>query len=354
MVGLGALNMFNRLKEIAMSSPRLRIDLEKIVHNTRKTIAISRSHGFEVMAVTKGAGGLSEVARAMLAGGVKSLGDSRLDNIDRIRKAGIKTHITLLRSPGPSDIRRTVALADASLNADLGVVEALSGEACVHRKMHSVVLMVDLDTGREGLEADRIPAACRKVASLPGVRLAGLGAYFHLASSSSLHIEALSRFVALAKRVESDLGKPLPMLSGGSSNIFRTLAIEGHANPGINHLRIGTAILLGFASSLNPITIDGFERDTFVLSAEVIEVKNRRRGEAILALGKIDADPRFLFPLTPGLTVKEATSDHLLVAIKNRPRVGDWIAFHLGYPALCRLMASPYVQIEYVNELESC
>lgn len=337
-----------------MSSPRLRVDLEKIVHNTRRTIAISRSLGFEVMGVTKGAGGLPEVARAMLAGGVESLGDSRLDNIDRFRKAGIKAPITLLRSPGPSDISRTVALADASLNADLGVVQALSDEARIHRKIHSVVLMVDLDTGREGFEADRIPAACRKAASLPGVRFAGIGTYFHLASGSSLHIEALSRLVALAKRVESDLGKPLELLSGGSSNIFRTLAVEGHPNPGVNHLRIGTAILLGFASSLNPITIEGFERDTFVLSAEVIEAKNRREGEAILALGKIDVDPRFLFPLTPGLTVKEATSDHLLVAMKSRPRVGDWIPFHLGYPALCRLMASPYAQLEYVSELESC
>jgi predicted amino acid racemase len=192
------------------------------------------------------------------------------------------------------------------------------------------------------------------VASLPGVGLAGIGAYFHLASECSLHTAALSRFVALAKWIETDLGKPLAMLSGGSSNIFRTIAVEGRSNPGINHLRIGTAILLGFSSSLNPVTIDGFERDTFVLSAEVIEVKHRRPGEAILALGRVDTDPQFLFPLTPGLRVKDATSDHLLVSTGNRVRLGDWVLFHLGYPALCRLTASPYVHIEYVSGLGSC
>jgi predicted amino acid racemase len=139
------------------------------------------------------------------------------------------------------------------------------------------------------------------------------------------------------------------VLSGGSSNILRTLAVEGHPNPGINHLRIGTAILLGFSSSLNPITIDGFEPDTFILQVEVIEVKQGQAGEAILALGKIDTDPQFLFPMKPGVTVRDASSDHLMVRMDPCPNVGDRVSFRLGYPALCRLMVSPYTQIEYVK-----
>jgi predicted amino acid racemase len=342
------------MKEKRMSNPRLLVDLDKIVHNTRQTKAIGRAHGLEVMGVTKGAAGLPRVARAMLAGGIESLGDSRLDNIERLRKAGIKAPITLLRAPGLSDIDRTVELADASLNADLEAIAALSDAARAQNRVHHVILMVDLETGREGFAAEETLQAYREVASLPGVRLAGLGAYFHLASGAGLHTRALSQLVALANRIETGLGKPLALLSGGSSNIFRTLAVEGHPNPGINHVRIGTAILLGFSSSLNPVTIDGFERDTFVLVAEVIEVKNRRPGEAILALGKVDTDPQFLFPLTPGLTVKDATSDHLLISTENRVRLGDWVPFHLGYPALCRLTASPYVRIEYVSESGSC
>lgn len=332
-----------------MANLRLRIDLEKIAHNTRRALAIGREHGFQVMGVTKGAAGLPAVAEAMLAGGVKALGDSRLDNIERMRKAGIHTHMTLLRSPGPSDIRRTVELADASLNADSEVVEALSQEACAHYKTHEVVLMVDLDTGREGLAPGRVPDACRKAASLPGIRLLGIGAYFHLASDSGFHIRVLHRFVALAEQMRPELGKPLAMLSGGSSNILRSLAVEGRSNPGINHLRIGTAILLGFSSSLNPVTIQGFERDTFVLRVEVIEVKKRLPGEAILALGKVDTDPQFLFPVDPELKVKDATSDHLLVVTETPLRVGDWVPFRLGYPALCRLVVSPYVELACVK-----
>jgi predicted amino acid racemase len=135
----------------------------------------------------------------------------------------------------------------------------------------------------------------------------------------------------------------------GSSNIFRTLMVEGHPNPGINHLRIGTAILLGFSSSLNPITIEGFERDTFILEVEVIEVKAGKPGEAILALGKVDTDPQFLWPLNSGVNIRDASSDHLMVRMDRPARAGDWVPFRLGYPALCRLVVSPYVQLEYVN-----
>jgi predicted amino acid racemase len=332
-----------------MSNARLRIDLEKIIHNTRRVLAISLEHGFGVMGVTKGAAGLPEVAKAMLAGGIETLGDSRLENIARLRAAGIQTHTTLLRSPGPSDTARTIELADASLNSDLEIVEALSIEARLQRKIHGVILMVDLDTGREGLPPERVAAACRTLRSLPGIQLQGIGAYFHMASDSSRHLEGLRVFASLAKQIQREVGKPQALLSGGSSNILRTIAVEGHPNPGINHLRVGTAILLGFSSSLNPITIDGFERDTFILQAEVIEVKAGKTDEAILALGKLDTDPQFLFPMNRGVKVRDASSDHLMVRMDPPHQVGDWVSFRLGYPALCRLMASPYVKVEYVK-----
>jgi predicted amino acid racemase len=203
-----------------MSNARLRIDLEKIVHNTRRVLAISHQHGFQVMGVTKGAAGLPEVAKAMLAGGIETLGDSRLDNIARLRAAGIQTHTTLLRSPGPSDTSRTIELADASLNSDMEIVEALSIEARMQRKIHGVILMVDLQTGREGLPPDRLAAACRKLRSLPGIQFQGIGAYFHVASDSKHHLQGLQVLVSLAKQVEKELGKPPAILSGGSSNIF--------------------------------------------------------------------------------------------------------------------------------------
>jgi predicted amino acid racemase len=66
-------------------------------------------------------------------------------------------------------------------------------------------------------------------------------------------------------------------------------------------------------------------------------------------LGKVETDPQFLFPVSPGVRVREATSDHLMVRVEPPPRVGDWVSFRLGYPALCRLTASPYVKVEHTK-----
>jgi len=86
----------------------LTIDLAKITHNARKTLAICRPFGLDVVGVTKGVCGSPAVARAIIAGGIKTLGDARLDNIARMRDAGIHEPMLLLRSPAPSEVSRCI------------------------------------------------------------------------------------------------------------------------------------------------------------------------------------------------------------------------------------------------------
>jgi predicted amino acid racemase len=332
-----------------MSKPQLLIDPERIAANARAVVEIGRRHGIEIIGVTKGLAGYPAAARAMLAGGIPRLGDSRLENVARLRAAGVDAPITLLRSAAPSDLAEVVRLADASLLSDPEVMEALALEARLQRRTHGVTVMVDLHTGREGLPPERVPAACRKALALSGLRLDGLGAYFHMASGPDFHMDALRRLVEISGQAAAETGRPIGRLSGGSSNIFRTIAVEGRGNPGIGELRIGTAVLLGFASSIDPVTIPGLDRDTVLLRAQVIEVKADGSGEALLAIGKIETDPAFLWPVPPGIRVRDATSDHLMLRSDSPLRVGDWVSFRTGYPALCRLAASPYVQIVHTR-----
>jgi predicted amino acid racemase len=325
---------------------------DKIAHNACLAESICRSLNLEVVGVTKGAAGNPTVAQAMLEGGIKTLADSRLENIARMRNAGIRAPIMLLRSPGPSEVLRCVHLADSSLCSDLGVMESIGKQARSMGKKHGIVVMADLETGREGFSPSLVPHVCRKVQSISGLELYGIGVYFHMTSRADFQLQALSEFVALAREIEKEMVIRLPNISGGSSNVFRALTVEDHQNPGINHLRIGTAILLGFSSSLNPTTIPGFERDTFIMEAEVIETKVKKSREAILAVGQLDIEPRFLFPVLPGVIVRDATSDHLMVNVDEmtpEPQVGDFLSFRLGYPALAKLMISPYVTIEHVH-----
>ena len=68
--------------------PYITIDLGKIEHNTRTIVALCKKHNIEVTGVTKVTCGHPEVAKAMLRGGVASIADSRLENIQRMRIGG--------------------------------------------------------------------------------------------------------------------------------------------------------------------------------------------------------------------------------------------------------------------------
>ena len=333
-----------------LTTARLNVDLDKITDNARRTVELCQPYGLTIMGITKGVCGLPPVARALLAGGIDTLGDARLDNISRLREAGIQARIFLIRSPAPSEVAPCVELADGSLNADLGVVRALSAEATRIGKRHRVILMVDLESGREGLLPGQVPQACREVAGLPGLTLNGLGVYFIADSTEESREPALQQLVALGRRVEQECGLALPLISGGSTNVFRALTWKQKHVPGVSQLRLGTVILLGIASSRGPIRVEELHQDTFVLDAEIIEIKPRYRPLGILSLGKIDTEASQLFPTSPGVRVLDMSSDHTIVdlsAMSPRPRVGDRLSFELGYTALSRATASPYVRVEY-------
>ena len=64
-----------------MGRPWVAIDRAKIEENTRAIVGLCARHGISVTGVTKGTCGSPQVARAMLRGGVASLGESRLENV---------------------------------------------------------------------------------------------------------------------------------------------------------------------------------------------------------------------------------------------------------------------------------
>ena len=324
--------------------PRLVIDLGRIRANAERVLDAC-GPAVEVMGVTKGVGGSVEVAGAFVAAGVRSLGDARLRNLERLRGADLGVPLWLLRSPGPSEVDATIALSDGSLNVDPRVLRLLHERSRRESKRHRVLLMVDLETGREGIAPDDVAAICAEAASLEGLELAGLGLYFDFKSEPDVQLGKLETLIDLAR----SCGVPVGLLSGGSSNVLHGSVLAGRLPDGINHLRVGTAPLLGISTSYGPRVIEGWDRNTFLLEAEVIEAK-RRRPEALLSLGHFEAPAEYLYPVDPGLVVARASSDHTLVDFGRAAsplETGDVVTFRLGYYAMNRLMLSPYTNIVY-------
>ena len=112
-----------------MSAPRLEIDLDKIQHNAQTLVDRLATRGISVTAVMKATLGSPEIAGALLRAGVSGLADSRIENIEAMRRARVPAPMTLIRSPMLSQVERVVVHADVSFNTELEVISKLSSAA---------------------------------------------------------------------------------------------------------------------------------------------------------------------------------------------------------------------------------
>ena len=351
-----------------MVSPCLNIDLEKIEHNARGIVGFCKERGIEVAGVTKGVCGHAGVARAMLRGGVSAIADSRLENIQRLQAAGLRTRWILLRIPPLSGVEAVVDTVDVSLNTELAVLSGLSKAALQQGKVHDVILMVELGDLREGIMPHELAPLVEQAVKLPGIRIRGLGANLACFAGVVPGKDNMQRLVDLAAEIERGFGLSLEWVSGINSSGLE-LIDAGHMPGRVNHARIGEAILLGRETTRRR-PWPGTWQDAFILQAEVLELKRKPslpqgkcsedafgrrpqfedRGEmlrVLLNVGREDVDVNGIVPLDTRLTVLGASSGYLVVdasRVAGELQVGDKLAFTLNYSALLAAMTSEYVK----------
>jgi predicted amino acid racemase len=348
-----------------MNAPRLEIDLEKISANAAILVKRLGDRGMAITGVTKVMMGCPVLARTLLKAGVSGLGDSRIENIERMRAIlGAGPVMTLIRSPMLSQAERVVQSADISFNTELAVIEQLSVAALAAGRTHGVLLMIELGDLREGIMPSDLDGLVRKVLRLPNIALKGIGTNLACLSGTSPDATNMAELSALAHAVEGIFGSTLDIVSGGNSANIEW-AFGAQDTDGINDLRLGEAILFG-REALHRKAIDGLHGDAFALAAEVIEAKRKptqprgviaqnafgemghatNRGEitqAILAIGRQDCDPAGLDPPT-GMTILGASSDHLVIDTGDHSlAAGDELRFGINYTTLLRAMTSPFV-----------
>lgn len=351
-----------------MFNPRLEISLDKITHNTKRIIDVCREYGIEVAGVNKVSCGSTEIAKAMVDGGIKVIADSRIENLKKIKNINVSK--MLLRLPMISKVKEIVEVADMSLNSELKTIIELSNAALLAGKQHKVILMIDVGDLREGIFFDRedeIMEVVEKTLQLKGVKLIGLGTNLTCFGGIIPCRDNLGRLTELRNRIQEKFGIALEILSGGNSSSLHL--IQNNCMPkDINQLRLGTSIVLGTVE-INNTRVSNTYIDAFKLFAEIIEVKEKPskpigeigkdsfgkkplfkdRGiikRAICAIGKQDIDIDWMTPKDRGIVILGGSSDHLIVDITNAKEnyvVGDEITFLLDYVAILKAMTSPYV-----------
>jgi predicted amino acid racemase len=342
---------------------QIEVDCGCIRRNTESTVGFCAKYGIEVVGVTKSVCGDPDAARAMLMGGVSMVGESRLSHIRRLRQAGIKADIMMLRLPALSEVDEIVRLTQVSLNSQMETVRALSHVAQAQDIIHRVILMIEAGDRREGVMPENAMPIAKDILGLPNIELIGVGANVSCIGGVQPSWENTQIIVDVAEDIERRLGVPMQVISGGhTSSLF--LLGRGEMPPRVNQLRIGEGILLG-VDPVNELPLPAPYQDAFIVVAEIIEIEtkpslpegrvtvdafgrvpeledNGIRKRAILAIGEQDLLISGLTPKIPGVEVIGASSDHLVIDITEAVhplRLGDKLEFMPNYASISTGMA---------------
>ena len=325
--------------------------------------------GISLMGVTKAVLGEPSIAKAMIQGGVKFIADSRIENIQKMKSAGISTQFVLLRTP-LSQAESIVKNADISLNTEIETLKKLSYHAKGQNKIHQIIIMVELGDLREGILPCDLPQLVRKTLSLPHIKIIGIGcnlACYGGIKPDDKNMRELSELVDL---IEKEFQIDLEIISGGNSANFEWFKSSQDVGR-VNNLRLGESILLG-CETVGRKVIPGLHTGAFQLIAEVIESKRKAsvplgeicqdafgnvpgfldRGDhqrVIIALGRQDVQVSNL-KSNNRLKMIGSSSDHIILDGENHNlEVGDEIRFSLDYSGLLATMTSPFVIKQFTD-----
>jgi predicted amino acid racemase len=348
--------------------PAMYINAGKLEDNARVISGMLQKQGARLVGVAKGTLAHPAVVEAMLDGGAAAIGDSRVENLRRLREQGYPGETVLLRAPSPSRLGEAVQVADVSLSSDPLTARLLGEAAARLGKRHKVVLMVDLGDLREGVLAEEAASVAVEMARTAGIELVGVGTNLACYGGVIPTREKMETLLEVKRAVEVSTGSPLARVSGGNSANMMML-MQGDMPRGITELRIGESILLG-TEAIERRPVPGCHQDAFVVAAEIIEVARKpsvpfgrigqnafgvvptfmdrgTRRRAILAIGRQDVDPDSLRPREAGVEIVGASSDHLLCDVEDADKSlapGRVLTFVPGYSALLRASTSPFVQ----------
>lgn len=350
--------------------PLVEINTAMLRENAHRVVATCQRHGVKVTAVTKVVCANAYVVNALIDGGIRSLADSRLSNLQRLRSITPDAELILLRLPMLSQVADVVRWADISLNSESLILDALNQEARAVDKVHGVILMVDVGDLREGIWPDRVNELAKRVQKMENIKIRGVGTNLCCYGGIKPDRNNMETVVRARDIVAETVGYKIEMVSGGSSANW-LLMESGDMPRQVNHLRIGEAIMLG-TETTKRIPIKSLSQKVFTLKAEVIEVGIKpsvpigeigedafgntprfvdrgRHHRAIVAIGRQDVVPDGLQPDIKGIRILGASSDHMILDVEDAERqvcVGDLLSFTVrGYSALLALFTSGYVGV---------
>jgi len=343
----------------------------ELKHNFDFLDSMFKKNGIKWGITTKLLCGNRDFLEEVIDLGIGEVHDSRISNLRRIKEIDPDT-LTIYIKPPPKDIiPDVVKYADASLNTELSTMFELSEEAERQKKVHKVIIMIEMGDLREGVMRDDLINFYEKVFKLPGIEVIGLGTNLNCMHGVMPDSDKLIQLALYKQIIELRFNKKIPLVSGGTT-VTIPLLIRGQLPDGINHFRVGEALFFG-KNLFTDGVIEGMSDQVLELYTQVIEISEKpivptgelgvnpqgKRMEisqddygktsyrAIIDIGVLDIQPDYLIPVNDNIKILDASSDMLILDVGTNERgykVGDEIRFKLKYMGALGLMSSDYIQ----------
>jgi len=302
--------------------------------------------------------------------GVKEIHDSRISNLSKIKEINPEIQTVYIKPVSKRNISKMVRYADVSLNSELTTIKWISEEAVQQKKTHKIIIMVETGDLREGVMGDHLIDFYANIFELPNIEVIGLGTNLNCLNGVMPSTDKLVQLSLYKQIIELKFNKKIPWVSAGTS-VTIPLMFQKQLPKGINHFRVGETLYFG-VDLFEDKVIDGMHGDVFELYAEIIEMQEKPllptgtlaanpQGEitaideslyglssfrAILDIGLLDIDPKYLLPEDGEFEILGASSDMLILNLGQNPKkyeVGDVIKFNLKYMGALGIMNSSYV-----------
>ena len=351
---------------------RVVINLDALHHNLNAVDQWMQRHRAQWTLVTKVLCGQATTLQALHNMGVRSMGESRLENLRVIRPISPEAETWYLRVPALASVPDVIELATVTLNTEAETIHALNEEAQRRRLKHRIIIMIELGDLREGILPGSLIKFYNHVFQLEHIDVLGIGANLGCLAGAVPNIDQYMQLVMYRELLELKFEHKMPFISAGTSATL-PLVLDGQLPRTINHFRIGEAVFLG-TDLVNGGMLPGLRSDVFTLETEITEIKKKslvsavetgdvspfkneqaeefrpgQRGyRALVNVGHLDTEIAGLMPENPTYQIAGASSDVTVINVGDSPgglKVGEIVRFQMTYPALVRLMANKYVDV---------
>lgn len=349
----------------------LKLYRDNLRHNYEFLDRLFRENGKEWAIVTKLLCGNEAYLKEVLDLGIKEVCDSRIHNLEIIKRLAPEVQTVFIKPPGSRNIEEVVRYADASFNSESTIIKMLSEEAQRQGKVHKIVIMIELGDLREGIMGDHLIDFYASVFELPNIEVTALGANLNCLHGVMPSQDKMIQLSLYKQLIEAKFNRKIPYITGGTSVVLPLLT-QKQMPKAVNHFRIGETLYFG-NNLVTEEPIEGMKQDVIRLYTEIIEITKKPKvpiglmaanpsGEvlevdesdygktsyrAILDIGLLDISPDYLVADDPDIEIVNASSDMLVVDLgetRRNYKVGDLVSFQLKYMGALRLLNSDYIE----------